>query len=407
MRDDPTDHVALLHQCLAGDKKPIGFFLGAGCPLAVRIADGSGAARIPLIPDVNHLTDKVRRSIGCSSELRSPFKSVEEQLILDQDHRANIEDILTHIRTLAAVAGHGDVRGLTGSQLALLDEFICQVIHDVVDKELPDRETPYHNVSKWVNAVRRDYPVEFFTPNYDLLLERAMEETRTPYFDGFPGVLRPLFDAASVDDQSLPSHWARVWKIHGSINWYQKSSGEVFRSSASEEDQKRVIHPSHLKHQESRRMPYLALLDRLRNFLRLPTAALIFCGYSFRDEHINDTIAQGLQYTRTAIAYALLFGSLCEYPKAVELGKHHPNLNVMARDKGVVGGREVEWSRPVSGLANEPSGLAVRWVKLDEVLAADYERGEFLLGDFQVLAQLLSSLFRGSAQARKGGPYAS
>ena len=86
-------------------------------------------------------------------------------------------------------------------------------------------------------------------------------------------------------------------------------------------------------------MPYPAMLDRLRNVLRQPTAAFVLCGYSFRDGHINDTIVQGLQYTRTSIVYALLFDDMQEYPQAEEIANRHPNLNVLARDGGIVGGR--------------------------------------------------------------------
>ena len=400
--EDPTAHVELLHQCLAGDKKPIGFLLGAGCPVVIRVPNAAGDSDEPLIPDVATLTKKVRECIESSSELSAPFACVEKHLRDDQSGKATVEDMLTHIRSLAAVAGQGEVRGLTAQQLSLLDKCICDVVHDLVDQELPARDTPYHSVAKWINSVRREYPVEIFTPNYDLLLEQAMEETRTPYFDGFPGVRSPLFDAASVDDARLPSHWARIWKLHGSINWYQSTAGDVFRSTTSRGDERRVIHPSHLKHEESRRMPYLAMLDRLRNFLREPTAAFILCGYSFRDGHINDTIAQGLQYTRTSIAYALLFGDVEEYPIAVEMAKYHPNLNLLACDGGIISGREVEWFRPVTGAGLDLAGPAIGWCTTDENDEAALQRGKYRLGDFAVFAEFLSGLFGATQRTRQG-----
>ena len=59
----------------------------------------------------------------------------------------------------------------------------------------------------------------------------------------------------------------------------------------------RVIHPSYMKYQESRRMPYLAMVDRLRAFLKQPTSTLILCGYSFRDEHVNEVYRDGNDLT--------------------------------------------------------------------------------------------------------------
>ena len=149
-------------------------------------------------------------------------------------------------------------------------------------------------------------------------------------------------------------------------------------------------------------MPYLAMLDRLRNFLRDSTAALILCGYSFRDGHINDTIAQGLQYTRTSIAYALLFGEVKEYPEAVEMSKYHPNLNLMAFDGGVLGGREVEWFRPVTGTGIELSGPAIGWCASDEDGEAALQRGRCRLGDFAVFTEFLSSLLGAPPRAGQG-----
>ncbi len=45
---DAIRQINYLQQCLSTDKKHLGFFLGAGCPMAMRVgADGE----LPLIPD--------------------------------------------------------------------------------------------------------------------------------------------------------------------------------------------------------------------------------------------------------------------------------------------------------------------------------------------------------------------
>lgn len=45
---DPIRHINNLRQSLEHNKKPIGFFLGAGCPSAIKIlSDGP-----PLIPNI-------------------------------------------------------------------------------------------------------------------------------------------------------------------------------------------------------------------------------------------------------------------------------------------------------------------------------------------------------------------
>lgn len=55
-------------------------------------------------------------------------------------------------------------------------------------------------------------------------------------------------------------------------------------------DASHLIYPSHLKYEESRKMPYLALIDQLNRFIRKKSSLLILSGYSFNDGHLNDAI---------------------------------------------------------------------------------------------------------------------
>lgn len=258
---DPNRQIGFLQQCLSSDKKPLGFFLGAGCPVAIKIGPDRDAS---LIPDIAGLTKVIREEMLDSDDYRPLFNLIEEHFRVDGRGEFTVEDVLTHIRALRSVVGNGEVRGFSSLQLEYLDDHICQLIHRVMDRSLPESfDTPYHKVAEWVNAVRRDNPVEFFTTNYDLLLEEAFEEFHVPYFDGFAGARNPFFDLRSIEEDSLPKRWVRLWKLHGSINWYQIANKGVYRGKTeSSVGVKRVIHPSHLKYQESRRMPYLAMIDR-------------------------------------------------------------------------------------------------------------------------------------------------
>ena len=394
---DPTVQVSVLQQCLSGGKKPIGLFLGAGCPLAVSADD-----QTPLIPDIAGITNLVRQQLIESDELKDIFQTAHRQLTDDGIHTPTVEDLLTHIRALAAVVGSDTVRGLSGNQLDELDRAICDLIHEVVNKELPDRSTPYHSVATWANAIPREFPIEIFTTNYDLLMEQALEESRVPYFDGFPGARRPLFDPFAIEQDTPLPNWTRLWKLHGSINWYQDDNLEVFRATATEAGRRRVIHPSHLKYHESRRMPYLAMLDRIRSFLRIPTAAMVICGYSFRDEHINETIVQALQHTQTAVAFALMYGDVEECSEAATLAGQRPNLNVLARNGGIIGGRPAEWVKRESEEISASDDGAVTWAPVEPTDPNAKLKAEFKLGDFGVFGQFLRVL-AGDGQELWGG----
>jgi hypothetical protein len=390
MIEDPRRQLSYLQQCLACDKKPLGLFLGAGCPTAIRVDDGEKG---PLIPDIAGITLIVHDDLAKCPDCGPLLKIIEEQFANDGRTAPTMEDMLTHIRALRAVAGKDEVRGLTAGNLDKLDDAICQCINRVVDKTLPDSETPYHRTASWVDAVRRENPIEIFTTNYDLLMEQAFEDTRVPYFDGFAGVRKPFFDLRAMEEDMLPPRWARLWKLHGSINWYQVAGRGVFRGTTMEGGaSKRVIHPSHLKYEESRRMPYLAMIDRLRAFMKQPTATLILCGYSFRDEHINEVIVQGLQSTLTTVAFALLFDGLATYSQATALALKRSNLSILARDGAVIGGQKANWLERDRESVSADDGRFVRWRTVDPDDKEGRLSGEFTLGDFAIFGQFLQEL---------------
>jgi hypothetical protein len=386
--EDPRRQLSYLQQCLSGDKKPMGFFLGAGCPMAVRVGtDGKS----PLIPDIAGITDIVRAELSGCKDCGPILSTVEEHFKKDERGDTTVEDMLTHVRALRAVAGNDEVRGLCAKDLDQMDDKICQIIHQVADRTLPNADTPYHSVASWVDAVRRENPIEVFTTNYDLLMEQAFEDSRVPYFDGFAGVRKPFFDVRAMEEDMLPPRWARLWKLHGSINWYQVQDKGVFRGATQgETGSKRVIHPSHLKYDESRRMPYLAMIDRLRAFLKKPTASLVLCGFSFRDPHINEVILQGLEYTQTAIAFALLFDKIEGYPDAVSLACKRPNLSLLALDGAVIGGRKCEWPEKDAESVSENGNGWIRWTPVEP--GNGKVRAEFTLGDFAIFGNFLQEL---------------
>lgn len=68
-----------------------------------------------------------------------------------------------------------------------------------------------------------------------------------------------------------------------------------------------LIYPSILKYDQSRKMPFLAMTDRLTTFLLKPHAVLFVYGYSFGDEHINDTIINALKVNQSENVEALMY----------------------------------------------------------------------------------------------------
>lgn len=357
----------VLWQCMGQSKRPLGLLLGAGCPASIQVEGRSGDAQ-PLIPPIAGLTDLISERLSASA-LRDQFRGLIVQLNEDQSRAPNVEDMLSRLRTLATVVGTHDVRGLTGSTIEALELAITRAIVDAVSVDLPTAPTPYDEVAVWIRDTSRSYPVHVFTTNYDLLLETALERKGTPFFDGFVGSREPFLDVEAIEHDLLPARWARVWKLHGSSNWTQLSSGRVVRTQAKDEMRRILIHPSHLKYDESRRMPYLLMLDRLRQFFREPAATLVTIGFSFGDAHINELIVEGLRGNPGAVVFALQYGQMAACAEARNLALENPNLSCLASDAAVIAREERPWT----------GGSTDAEVRCD-------------LGDFTVFGKKLSAL---------------
>ncbi len=388
----PYRQAVLLQQALAPSKMRVGFFLGAGCPLSIRVPDGDKSK--PLIPDIAGLTAHVRTQLEASDEHKAPFQTLIKRLDEAGNAKPTIEDLLSHIRALRDVVGKGNIDGLNADTLDVVDAEICATTTALVSARLPSDDTPYNRLASWVAAIERHYAVELFTSNYDLLVEQALETSRVPYFDGFVGSDRTFFDLPSIEHDRLPPRWARLWKVHGSINWWHTKDGSVQRRANSEEGDRLLIHPSHLKYLQSRRMPYLAMLDRLRTFLTQGQAVLVTCGYSFIDQHINEVILQGLSGNPLAICFGLIFGDRATCPEAVQKARTQANLNVLAVDGAVIGTIERDWhSVPQSD--HPLHGLAVQLRDSDFRSSASKDRCKFLLGDFKAFGEFLAHQLAG------------
>lgn len=383
----PYRQATLLQQALAPDKMRVAFFLGAGCPAAVRVPEGDGTR--PLIPDIAGLTARVRQSIEKSDAHKENFAKLVARATKAGNKNPNVEELLSQIRALEDVAGGGAIDGLTPDNLNALDLEICKVTTEVVNVNLPGDDTPYHQLASWIGGIQRSHSVEIFTSNYDLLMEQALEARKVPYFDGFVGSHSTFFDLASMEQDKLPVRWARLWKVHGSVNWWRSLSGAVERRSTSGPGDRQMIYPSHWKYDESRRMPYLAMLDRLKAFLSSGQAVLITCGYAFADQHLNEAILQGLTGNPTAVCFGLVFADLTSTPTGVQKARIHPNLSLLAVDGAVLGSVERNWrsdEKPdhvLHGLAADNGDIPGRTV-------APKERCKFLLGDFKAFGNFLA-----------------
>lgn len=309
---------------------------------------GAGTSKACGLPDVALLTTKILA--GLEGEQLDAFKRITSS--------RNLEQALSRLRRVQAVVEGSDVvDGLTGAQAKALDVAICKLII----QELSSAQAQMSPVDKLVAWVERaDYarPVELFTVNYDCLLETALEARGVPYFDGFVGSLRARFrtdmvEATQLDsDVLLPSFYARLWKLHGSVNWAwdeTQPAGQVLRlGSPVPTDEIAAIFPSDAKYEESRRMPFVVLQDRLRHALNEPETLFLVSGYSWADEHPNE-----LFFDAAARRPRSEFIAFCYSEIPVELAekaRKTPNLQVVTQTEAIIGGLRAPWAGPTEGV---------------------------------------------------------
>lgn len=387
---DLPHQVSLVREALRSEKRRLGFFLGAGCPLG--IYDKDEVKSIKHIPDVAGLTSAIEKELGVEQELLACWQKLAAACKSAKCQVPNVEHILTQLRTICALKGASTVDGMTVENLQKLDAKTCAIIVGLVDKALPKYANSYRRFALWVSQLERTYPLEIFTPNYDLLVEEAFEKFKVPYFDGFVGAREPFFDLAAMEQDKIPERWARLWKLHGSINWIKQSDVSVFRCHPPKPGQQVMIYPSHLKYEQSRRLPYLAMCDRLKAFFRETNPVIILCGYSFADEHLNELLLDGLRGNRSAHCIALIYSELEKHDQAVRCAGKLSNITLLAWDGAVVATRCGGYKDADAALATRGSGIIV------EKGAPDAEGKDTLntrcnLGDFHHLGLFLEMQF--------------
>lgn len=271
------------------------FLLGAGC---------SKCAGLPLMEE---LTEKTLESEVLADTTKEILTAIRD--LFDGAAHVNIEDYLSELIDLLAIADRRTFCGAkqkvigvaensySNEQLRTAADQIKQGIAEVINKKV---SIDTHR--RFVRAVHRplrpdksvsDQPVDYLVLNYDTVLEDALALERVSYADGLDGGATAWWCPQTFERQRLA---ARVFKLHGSIDWYElpddplpRRVGRSFEVDAANE-QRILIWPASTKYRETQFDPFAQLLERVRTVLR-PSGesqrVLVVCGYAFGDAHIN------------------------------------------------------------------------------------------------------------------------
>lgn len=363
--------------------KNIGFFFGAGTSCAVGV------------PNVEQLTTGIEAKL--TGDFLKDFNIIKKDLETTiTTRKVNIEDILNHTRRIREITGEKDCKryeGVSGESAKRLDKEICTIIYDIIaEKEGTANFENAKRFSAWLNLLNRDFSKEIFTTNYDLIIEKSLEASQIPYFDGFVGSYEPFFWQESIDQfvskNDLTQNWIRLWKIHGSLSWFWKqdpktNAQKIIRvgriENIKDEENELVIYPSKEKYDSSKKQPFIAYFDRLKNYLLSGELLFIFTGYSFSDQHINEIIFNCLRQNNRLTALVFFFQD-SEVENLHKQTSSYMNLNVFGPTKAIINGNLGEWEYIETDL--KPNERKDYW---------DERGAKFKLGDFNELVKFLIS----------------
>ena len=280
-------------------------------------------ANIPLmIPLTKRVLDLARteKFLG-NDDILNVIKAIED----DIDENAHIEIFLTHLADLISMSMRArDNKAQVGiskvsfETLTTLHNGLLELISSTIRwgyraaqgktaELVGTSEEPIVEIKEHLNFIDAIFQknqaglenirgtIEFFTTNYDTLIEDALALKQIPYDDGFIGGGVGFW--AGYDVAEHCSTKARVVKLHGSIDWVapKHDASQLLRSRFSDKYPKAknavVIYPQSTKYINTQLDPFSALFNRFRqNLSDGAERILLICGYSFGDDHINEDI---------------------------------------------------------------------------------------------------------------------
>ena len=304
---------------------------------------GAGVSYASNIPLMHALTNRVL-AIAKSDKLMGDqnAQKIIEFITNDISETSNIEDFLTHLGDLISMAERSRIGSVTMNgesvykdKLVLVHGVLLGLIADtirwgyreatlgddgkvVAPEQIGEKGKSIVALNEHTEFVRSIFssvraglevvrsPVEFFTTNYDTLLEDALALNKIRYLDGFWGGGVGFWSRVNYERNSFAQ--AIVTKLHGSIDWHRQHEGEAHLFRVREGDTYPsdggvvMIYPQATKYANTQRDPFAELFQRFRHRLENGVdQVLLVCGYSFGDEHINAEIEIALRAPKSQL----------------------------------------------------------------------------------------------------------
>ncbi len=289
---------------------------------------GAGISCQSNIPLMIPLTKKIKEII-IETENKKIFLEIEKSLP-DGSH---IEHYLSHIGDLLALIDRSKKESIkiddfecTTKNLDELYKEIVSNIGQIMRYGLKDNKVGNFNEPIIEIKYHRDFLqklfysrsnlenrtcINFFTVNYDTLLEDALVLEKKDVVDGFTGSAMGFWNPQEFIENGKGFNKYQLFKLHGSIDWYKDADIGLVRcrygTKYLSDESNILIYPQATKYIETQKDPFSILFNGFREHLQVSNYNIfISCGYSFGDDHINSEIEAALQFSGNK-TNALLF----------------------------------------------------------------------------------------------------
>lgn len=300
---------------------------------------GSGASFHLGSPQTRNLSNQkvlelITSAGGAASDTDAALLSV-----INPSDNGDLEQLLNGLQLAASLARQagqdsvalgtgGDAKTYPNEQVESLRRSInraladaCRLPTETVTLEPPFDSDPLRAhrtfLSRIVRSRRSNLPrPRIFTTNYDLVIERALDELGFPYIDGFSGTVDRRLNLAyyGLDFHRVETTTQTVvaradgalylHKVHGSLNWRSSVERDPLTGLESLEvrqsadgavgDDLVLIYPTAAKESDSLAYPYSDLLRLLGDAVQQEDTAILAVGYGFADPHINRLLLRSL-----------------------------------------------------------------------------------------------------------------
>jgi len=300
------------------------YLIGAGC---------SNCVGIPLMCG---LTDDLTTELTKTPEGKAALAILDAIKKGFPEGKANIEDYMSELVDHIAILDRRTNAGVTSATTALKSkdysaEHLRAALIEIkkgIRNVICEKTTQSDWHRRFVNSVHGPLPkgqqtnkppIDYFVLNYDTLLEDGLGMARRCYVDGFSGGITGWWDFDCYKAESIGSMYteARLFKLHGSIDWCQVKDDPYprrLRPSCSGVSalEPVLIWPASTKYTEARRDPFAQMLDHFRHTLESIQSSetiLFTIGYSFSDLHINLDIQNGLYRSQKRLTLVSFIGN--------------------------------------------------------------------------------------------------